>query len=263
MENDSHTNHAIIREDKSKELSLPSEMIRRGFELAIRIEHKQGIQPISDQPPLKEYIVRCYLSAMELIQKNDRYILKESDKHVTDRPVYLVVSVDKGGLHVSCASTKENLDHAGMEGNEDRYRLLNALNSLKPFTIPLSSFALFYTLSHPAEENHFSRIPKEELKRIKFRLGPTGQPGYKGPATKEANPFYNKNRDCVEIIIVYSSVAGIPNLIQNLVTKNQPQKLTFLVIDQKGDDDLVSSYELYHAILKAKISPSATEQGII
>ena len=66
MEDDSHTNHAIIPEDKSKGLSLPSEMIRRGLELAIRIEQKQEIQPVSDQPTSKNYTVRCYLSAMEL-----------------------------------------------------------------------------------------------------------------------------------------------------------------------------------------------------
>ena len=200
---------------------------------------------------------------MEWIQKNERYILKESDKHVTNKPVCLVVSAGKTGLQISCASTKQILNLVGMKGNEDRYRLLNAFNKLNPFTIPLSSFGLFYSLSHPAEENHFSRIPKEELKRFKFRLGPTGQPGYKGPATKEANPFFNKNRDCVEIIIVYTTVVGIPSLNQGLVAKGQSLKFTFVAIDQKGEDDLAASFELYHAILKAKISSSAAEQNII
>ena len=260
MENDSHTNHAIIPKGKSKGLSLPSEMIRRGLELANRIEQKQVVQPISDKQTGKEYTVRCYLAVMEWIQNDNRYTLKESDKNITNSPVYLVVSVDKDGLHVSCASTKEHLNFIGVRGNDDRYRLLNVFNNLNPFTIPLPSFGLYYTLSHPVEERYFPRrIPQDELKRFSFKLGPTGQPGYKGPATKEANPFFNKDKDCVESVIFYISVLRNSNLKKGFVAKDPHLKLTFVVIDEKGVDDPVASRDLYHSILEVK-DPLSTKK---
>ena len=191
--------------------------------------------------------------------------MSESDKSIANSPVYLVLSIDKDELHISCASTNKKLNFVGIEGNEDRYRLLNVFNNLNPFTIPVSSFGLFYTLSHPLQENLFSSIglsshlPKEELKNFKFKLNPTGQSGYKGPITKAANPFFDINRDCVEIVIIYISMLGDPNLNQGLFAKNPPLKLTIIVIDRKGDDDPAATYELYHAILDAKNPLSATK----
>ena len=261
MKNDTHKNHTIIPEGKGKQLSLPSEMIDRGLELAGKIEQKNGVHLISAKQTSKAYTVRCYLSAMEWIQNNNRFTLKESDKKITNGRVYLIVSMDKGGLRVACASKRETLNLIGIAGNENCYRLLNAFNNTNPFTIPLTSFGLYYTLRQPVNVRHFPRrIPKEELNKFSFKLGPTGQPGYKGPATKEANPFFNKDRDCVESVIIYISMMGNSNLNQGLVAKDPPLKLTFVVIDQNGEDDRAASYELYYAILKAKGSPATTQQ---
>ena len=73
-----------------------------------------------------------------------------------------------------------------------------------------------------------------------------------GPVTKEANRFFDKDRHCVEIIVVYISILADPNLSQSLVAKNPPLKLTFVVIDEEGEDDPAATYELYHAMLDAK-----------
>ena len=51
MEKDSQAGHALIPDQEHRDLSLPAEMIRRGFELALNIEKKQGLQP---QPARKE-----------------------------------------------------------------------------------------------------------------------------------------------------------------------------------------------------------------
>jgi hypothetical protein len=259
MEDDSRAGSAIIPEDQSKQLTLPLEMIHRGLELAVRIEQKQGIQPFPENPTRKEYMVRCHLAIMEWVQEVGRSPrLSGSDKSITQAPVYLVLSIDKDGLHISCASTSKNRNLVGIEGNEDRYRLLNAFNNLNPFTIPFPSFDLFYKLVHPMDEKLLSsiglssRIPKEELKNFTFEIGPQGVPGSKGPVTKEANPFLNINRDCVKIVIIYESMLGDPNLKQGLVAKDPPLQLAFIVIDPKGEDDPVASREFYHAILKAK-----------
>ena len=261
MDEDSQTGNAIVPEDKNKQLSLPAEMVQRGIELAIRIEQKQGIQQIP-KPDRKEYTVRCHLAIMEWIRKEDgSHRLSETDKSITKLPVYLVLSVDKDGVHISCAS--KNLSFVGMEGNEDRYRLLTAFNNVDPFLIPVSSLGLFYTLTHPMDDSltsmgPISHLPKDALKNFSFTMGPGGgQPGYKGAVTKKANPFFDINRDCVETVIIYISMLTDSNLNQSLVAKSPPLKLSIVVINQNGEEDLVASRELYHAILEVKDPNSA------
>ena len=91
MDDDSPAGKAIIPEDKSKQLSLPLEMIHRGLELAVRIEQNQGIQPFPKKPASNEYTVRCYLAIMEWIQEDGRSRrLSESDNSITNAPVYIV-----------------------------------------------------------------------------------------------------------------------------------------------------------------------------
>lgn len=258
MVEDSPTGNAIVPEDKNKQLALPSEMIQRGLELAIQIEQKRGITPVPIKSDRKEYTVRCYSAIMEWLKKDDgSYTLTEADKAMTNLPIYLALSVDSNGVHISC--TAKNLNSAGMEGNEDRYRLLNAFNSLSSFTIPFSSFGLFYTLTQGVDETLsgpkglFFHLKKEALKNLSFRMSPgKGQPGYRGPATKEANPYFNIDRDCVETVIIYVAVLDDTNMDQGLIANDSPLKLSLVVIDQNGKDDLVASRELYHAILEAQ-----------
>jgi len=262
MDDDSRSGKAIVPDDKSRELSLPSEMIHRGLELAIRIERKQGIQPVQPSPitpARKGHLVRSYLSFMEWYRNPDRsYKLKDPEKSTSYSPVYLWLSFDPDGIHISCVSEVEKPELTGMAGNADRYHLLNAFNDANPFTIPVSSFGLFYNLTHPFREEEFPPIgllphlPKEEQKKFSFKMGPTGQPGYKGPVTKEANPFFDINRDCVEIVLIYVSMLQDPAKKRELVSKNPPVKLTFIAIDSNGENDPAATRELYHAMLDVK-----------
>jgi hypothetical protein len=261
MDEDSQRGNEIVPEDKNKELSLPREIVQRGLELAIRIEQKQGIQQIP-RPARGDYTVRCHLAIMEWIRQGDgSHKLSESDKSITNLPVYLVLSVDQDGLHISCAD--KNLGFTGMEGNEDRYCLLTTFNNLDPFLIPVSSLGLFYKLTHPMDDSFtsmgpLSHLPKDALKNLSFKMGPSGgQPGYKGPVTKATNPFFDITRDCVETVIIYISMSTDSNMNRSLVSKNPPLKLSIVVINQKGAEDLVASRELYQTILEVKDPDSA------
>lgn len=265
MDEDSQTGNAIVPEDKNKQLSLPMEMIQRGLELARRIEQKLGITPITKKTDRKEYTIQCYLNIMEWSRKADgSYKLGETDKPITNSPVYLMMFVDINGVHISCAA--KDLNVPGIEGNEDRYRLLNAFNDLNSFTIPFSSLLLFYTLTHGMDETHsnpmttHSHLSKDAMKNFSFRMGPSGgHPGYKGPVTKEKNPYFDANRDCVETVIIYISLLEDTNLRQGLIVKNPPLKLTCVVIDRNGQEDRIASRELYHAILETK-EPNSSQK---
>lgn len=257
MIEDSPTDNAIVPEDKNKQLALPSEMIQRGLELAIQIEQKHGITPIPIKSECKEYSVLCYSAIMEWLKKDDgSYTLTEADKAMTNLPIYLALSIDSTGIHISCAT--KNLNSAGIEGNEDRYRLLNTFNSLSSFTIPFTSFGLFYTLTHGMDETLstpgglFSRLGREAMKNLSFRMAPAKEKGYRGRATKDANPFFNIDRDCVETVIIYVAVLDDTNVDQGLIANDSPLKLSLVVIDQNGKDGLIASRELYHAILEAQ-----------
>ena len=257
--------HAIVPGDADRELTLPEDLIHRGLELAVRIEQNLGIEPFVESPARKKYAVRCYPAIMEWFQHDDgSHRLREADESKAHAPVYFDLSIEKDGLLISCASATRRLKFGGIEDNEDRYRLLNAYGNLDPFAIPFSSLGLFYTLTSPLRENPLSsmglsRLPKEALSNFKFKLGPTRHPGYKGPVTKEANRFFDKDRDSVEIVVVYISILADPNLSQSLVAKNPPLKLAFVVIDEEGEDDPDATYELYHAMLDAKDPLSASK----
>jgi hypothetical protein len=240
---DPRTGKSIVPEDKNKQLSLSAELIHRGLELATRIELNQGIQPSPQNLAMrKEYMVLCYPAIMEWFQDDGgHYKLRDTDRHAGgEPPVYIYLSIDQDGLHISCVPINVNRNLQGIENNDNHYRLLNAFNNLNPFTIPFSSFGLYYKLTHPVQKD------------VRFQMGPSGPPGYIGAVTKEANSFYNKNEDCVETIIIYISLLGDPSLKQGLVKKNPPLKISFVVTNEKGEDDRAASYKLYHAILEAK-----------
>jgi len=261
MDDDSRSGKAIIPDDKRRELSLPFEMIHRGLELAIWIERKQGVEPIQPSaitPARKGHLVQSHLSFMEWYRTPDGSEKLREPENEPYPPVYLRLYFDSHGLHVSCVSEGEMPDLAGMRGNADRYRLLNAFNHEDPFTIPVSSLGLYYVLSRPMQFDHLppglsSHLPpEEEWRNFSFRLGPTGQPGYKGPVTKEANPNFDINRDCVEIVLVYVATLQVREGKRHLVSKNPPVKLTFTVIDSNGEDDSAATRELYHVLLEAR-----------
>jgi hypothetical protein len=261
MDDKTRSVQAIVPEEKGGELALPSEMIHRGLELAIRIERKQVIQPVAPSPIAsvsKGYLVRSYQAFMEWYRTPDDSLkLREPEKFVSKPPVYLWVSFDQEGIHISCVSKVEEPDLFEMEGNADRYRSLSAFNDANAFTIPVSSFGLFYTLMHPVKEEQIPPelmplIHKAGLENIIFGMGPTGQPGYKGPVTKEANPYFDINRDCVQIVLIYLSMLKDTDKKRELVTKNPPVKLRFTVIDSAGENDPAATRELYHAMLDAR-----------
>ncbi len=52
--------HGIIREGASREIILPAEMARRGLELAIQIEKRQGIEPVKDSEKCKTPLLRFF-----------------------------------------------------------------------------------------------------------------------------------------------------------------------------------------------------------
>lgn len=257
--------HAIVPGDADRELTLPEDLIRRGLELAVSIEQALGIEPFVESPAREVYAVRCYPAIMEWFHDDEgSYKLREADEGGSRAPVHFDLSVEKDRLLISCAPATRKLKFGGIEDNEDRYRLLNAHGNLDPFAIPFSSLGLFYKLSSPLRENllpssGLSRLSKEELSKFKFTLGPTGYPGYKGPVTKEANRFFNADRDSVEIVVIYISVLADPNLSQSLVAKKPPLKLTFVVVDEEGTDDPAATYQLYHAMLAAKDALSASK----
>jgi hypothetical protein len=247
MADNPRTVHEIVPEDKNKQLSLPAEMIHRGLELASRIEQGLEIQPVSQILARKEYTVRCYPSVMEWIQVDGRpRTLHEADKNINNAPIYLFFSVDKDGLHLSCAPSRDHSTFVGIENNEDRYRLLTALNNLEPITIPIRSFGLYYLLSRPAGTN------------LRYDLTPGGgKPGFQGPLSSATNIFLKNNADELEIVIIYISLLGNPTLKQGLVPKKPPLKLKLVVIAPSGKDDSVATRELYLTILEVKNSSSA------
>ena len=258
MVNNSQMNKALIRNDGSKQLALPLEMIQSGLELAIRIEQKLGIQQTSETINRPEYLVQCYPTVMKWVQGTSNSLkLIETDKNFFKGAVYVVMSIESEGLQISCPLKSENLITSSIEENGKYYRLLNSSNSLEPFAIPFSSFSIFYNLVTPLDKSkassigRISQIPKEKLKHFKFSISPTGQPGYKGPITNNANRYYDINRDYVEIVIVYISVFQNSNTI---IAKDPPLKIKFVVLDDKGEDDENATYDLYHDILNTQES---------
>ncbi len=244
MDHDSRAGSAIIPGDENRQLALPEEMVRRGLELAARIEQRQGIEPYPPKPAIKEYTLRCYMTIINCTPEEVLSLrISENDESKSRRPVYALCSISKDGLHISCASADKNLSFPAIDGNEDRYPSLTAFNNLEPFTIPYTSFGLCYKLYHPVQNN------------MKIVFSPTGLRGYIGPV--KANPNFHMDRDCVEIDILYISMLGDPNLKQGLVRKDPPLILEFVVIDQKDQDDPAATFELYHALLEAKNSPAA------
>jgi hypothetical protein len=262
MGDESRSGKAIIPDDKSRELALPAEMIHRGLELAVRIERKQGIQPVAPSSitaECKSHLVRSHLSFMEWYQTPDgSRKLREPEKKGSYLPIFLWLSFDMDGIHISCVPESEKSDLMGIQGNADRYRLLNAFNDINPFTIPVPSFVLFYTLTFPLQKDQlppgpFPHLPpKEEWKKVSYTMCPSGQPGYKGPVTKEANPYFDINRDCVQNEIIYIAMLKDSDKKQECVSKNPPIKLTFIVIDPNGENDPTVTRELYHSMLDAR-----------
>jgi hypothetical protein len=262
MDDDTPSGKAIIPEDRGRELSLPSEMIHRGLELAIRIERKQGLQPLRLSPITpahKGHLLRSYLSFMEWYRTPDRtYKIREPEKGESHSPVYLWLSFDADGLHVACVSEVEQPGLGGMEGNAERYRHLNAFNDADPFTVPVSAFGLYYTLSHPMQPDGFppdilSHLPpKEAWKNLTFRMCPTGQPGYQGPLTRAANPWFDSSNERVEIVVVYISMLRDADKNRELVSKNPPVKLSFTVIDPTGETNPAATRQLYGVMLDAR-----------
>ena len=261
MDDESRHGKAIVPEERTRELALPSEMIHRGLELAVRIERKQGIQPAESSvitPTRKGHLVRGYISFMEWYRDPDgSYKLKEAEKSESYPAVFLWVSFDPDGLHFSCASKDELPPLDYLKGNEDRYRLLNVVHDTTPFTVPVSSFGLFYKIIHPYRPDRYppglvKPIPKEEWKKFHFEMGPQGPPGYKGPATKEANPYFNIQEDCLKIILVYVSLISNTDTKRELVSKNPPIRFSFTVVDPKGEDDPAATHDLYQAMFEVK-----------
>ncbi|MEJ2757114.1 MAG: hypothetical protein P8046_01410 [Anaerolineales bacterium] len=254
MGEESETGKGIVPDDKDTELILPGDMVRRGLELAIRIEQKSNMQKFSSQDE-GEYLVRCQVAIMEWYRDGDNSLkLRDTDKPNLASPIYLVLSVDKGGIRFSCPS--QDLDLVGMENNEDRFRYLTVFDNLSPFFVPFSSLGLFYKLISPvtpSDKGTLSHLSKEDLKNIHIGLEPgRGQPGYTGAVLKKVNPFFKLDRDCVETVLIYVSMLADPNLNKNLVSKNPPLKLRMVVIDQNGERELISSRALYHAILEGR-----------
>ncbi len=266
MNDDSPSDKAIIPGEKRGELSLPSEMIHRGLELAVQIERKHGIQPAQPSPTTpvaKGHLVRGYISFMEWCRNPDgAYKLKDPEstdheKLATRPPVVLWLSFDLDGIHISCIAKDElpTLEH--LEGNEDHYRLLNASADIHPFTVPVSSLALYYVLVQPWRPERYPpgllpSIPREQWKNFEFVHSPANQPGFQGPATKEANRYFDINRDCLRIVLIYISLIDDLDRKRELVSKNPPVKLSFTVIDPNGENNPTATRELYHAMLDAK-----------
>jgi tetratricopeptide (TPR) repeat protein len=249
MDDDSRSDKAIVPDDKSRELSLPSEMIHRGLELAVRIEERLGIQSISQNTAGKEFMVRCYPSPAEPTRRDDRSGTNvEMSKGENRPPVYLFTSVDKDGIHISCASSRHHLNFVSMEGNEDRYRLLNNSNGSDPFTIPVPSFDIFYIIYYTDG-------------KFKTTLRPSGEPGYTGAIPEGVIPkgriSFPKDVDDVEIVIIYTAFLMPPYSKQDFVEKKPTLILDFVVIDPKGEDDPTATRELYHAVLEVKKPSSA------
>lgn len=238
-----------IAADK-QQLTLPSEMVTRGLELAIRIEHRYGIQPHLYTPTRKEYMARCYPTIMEGTQSNDSSsVTTPSRAGESRRPIYVVLSVDKDGIYISCVSPRHNLSFAGIENNEVRYRLLN--NGSDPIAIPMSSADLYYIVVTRRQGN------------LKFTMCPTGRPGYRGAIPRGVMPkgpiFYPRNIDEIEIIIIYRSLLKGLYPQQTIVEMRSPLKLDLVVIDNQSEYDPAATRELYNAMLSAK--NSVTENG--
>ena len=260
MNDESRRGKAIVPEE-SRELTLPSEMIHRGFELAVQIEHKQGIQPVESSTIMrfrKDNLIRGSISFMEWYRDpKGTYKLKESEKSESYPVVFLWASFDPDGLYFSCVSKDELPAIDNLEGNEDRYRLLNNVHDLNPFTVPVSSFGLYYRIIQPFRPDRFPSglvrpIPKEEWKKIYFTMAPQGSPGYMGPATKEANPYFHIEEDCLEIIFVYICLISDSDKKRELVHKNPPVKFAFTVVDPNGEKNPMATHELYQTMFGAK-----------
>jgi hypothetical protein len=259
MDDNSQPGKAIVPERGTRELALPSEMVHRGLELAVQIERKQGIQP-SEQPAVtvarKGHLVRGHISHMEWYRDaNGSYKLKEAEKSEAYPSVFLWMAFDPDGLHFSCASKDELPPFDYLKDNEDRYRLLNAAHDTNPFTVPVPSLGLYYRIRKPFRPDRYppglvKPIPEEEWKNFHFEWGPN--PGYKGPATKEANPYYNIKEDCIKIIIIYISLISDTDRAWKLVSKAPPIKLDFTVVDPNGSDDPLATHDFYQAIFEVK-----------
>jgi hypothetical protein len=245
----------------TRDLTLPSEIIHRGFELAVQIERKQGIEPVESSVITefhKGHLVRGNISFMDWYQDSKGiYKLKEPEKSDTTPVVFLWATFDQNGLHISYASKNDLPAINPLKENEDSYRLLNDDHDINPFTVPLSSFGLYYRIIQPYQPDRFPPglvppIPKEEWKKFHFEWTSQGLPGYKGPATKVANPYLNIEEDCIKIIVVYLSLIRDSGEKREAVHKNPPVEFAFTVIDQNGEDDPAATYDLYQRMFEGK-----------
>lgn len=213
---------AIIPIDSSSQLTLPTEMVQRGLEIANRMSQKNF---------LAGYVVLCYPHIYNLVRKHHQWV--RSDFYEDVPPLYLKISVDDCDLNIFYTDpvNKKTIDQ---NSNTERFRIISIDGSMSPITIPSSSFELFYIpYKKWGEDFHFEQQPPHKT-------------GYQGQLINLVQGY-----DDIYVLVEFQTPYRGPNQNDPL-DKRLLIQLKFKVVDRLGNDKLVATRKLYNELLQLK-----------
>jgi hypothetical protein len=177
----------------------------------------------------REYLVRCY--AVELEKPPPGSLptnLPEEPGQESAVPVHLLCSLTNYGLMLAAPLANSRWTWVQVE-NDHRFSQLSGSHS-GPIILATGYFFLYYILYRQEGDLAFELSPAEKF-GCSGELAP--QPG----------------NDQVKIIIVYTHFIEKGNLRQ-VIERDRPQKLKFVVLDKDGRDHPAATRELYQLIYK-------------
>jgi hypothetical protein len=159
---------SIIQGDSNRQITLPSDLIHRGLELARRIQNPQEIRNLQPQTS-REFLVRCRQIKLKVVEKKDDG-LNNANLLLGDL-IDLIVSISPEGMTFSKIVPEQQLNFTPI-WNESVYAWLKSLAIGDPPCIPTSDYELFYYLY------------RDEHGKTIIELIPSEKLSYSGPITR-------------------------------------------------------------------------------
>jgi hypothetical protein len=159
---------SIIQSDSNRQLTLPSDLIHRGFELAQRIQNPKDIRNSPPQTSL-EFLVRCRQIKLKIVEKRD-VGFSTADLLLGDM-IDLLVSISQEGMTFSKITQEQQANFTPI-WNDSVYAWLKSLGTgVTPF-IRNNDYELFYYLY------------RDEHGKAIMELVPSDKLSYSGPITR-------------------------------------------------------------------------------